>query len=81
MQIVELPGDVMDSSEDIQFAIVVVDCMAVPYCWNFTLIFQPSEFKISETECPDIVESAILILSTKDIDILVVGCNGRAYSR
>lgn len=80
MQIVELPSDVMDSSEDIQFTIVVVDRVAVPNCRNFTLILQPSELIVCETEGPDIIESAILILSSEDIDILIVGCNGRAYS-
>ena len=81
MQIVELPGDVMDSTKDIQLAIVVVDSVSIPYCWNFALVLQPGKLIVSEAESPDVVESAILIFSTKNEDILVVRCDSRTYSR
>lgn len=81
MQIVEFPCDVMDSSEDIQFTIMIVDCMSIPYCWNFSLILQSNELIVRQAEGPDVVESTILIFPTKDEDTLVVRCDGRPYSR
>lgn len=81
MQIVELPCDVMDSSEDVQLVIMIVDGVPVSYCWNFSLVLQPSKLIVSEAEGPNIIKSTIFIFSTKDEDTLVVRCDGRAYSR
>ena len=80
MKIVEFPGDVVDSTEEVQSAIKVVQSMAVPDSGDLSLVLQPCELIVAEAETPEIVEPA-LILPAKNVNILPVCSNCSAYSR
>lgn len=76
MQIVELPGDVVDATKEVQSAIEVVESVAVPDSGHFSLVLQSSELIVAEAETPKVVEPA-LVLPAKDVNILAV-CSDRS---
>lgn len=80
MEIVELPGDIVDSSEQVELSVVVIHSMPVSYCRDFSLVFQPVEFEVSEAETPNIVESLILVFSSEDKDAVSVSGNSATDS-
>lgn len=76
MKVVELPCDVMDASEDIQFIVVIVKSVPVSIVGNHALIFHRVILEISQTELPEVVKSGGLALSSKKVYILVVSSDG-----
>lgn len=76
VQVIQLPCNIMDSSKYIKLSIMKSYSMAVSYSGNFSLIFQPCEFIVSEAKTPQIIESIALILSSKNINILIISSDG-----
>lgn len=70
----------MDSSKYVKLSIMKSYSMAVSYSGNFSLIFQPCEFIVSEAKTPQIIESIALILSSKNINILIISSDGWSNS-
>ena len=47
MQIIELPSDVVNSSKNIELAIMESHRMDISHSWDFSLIFDSSKFIVS----------------------------------
>jgi hypothetical protein len=72
VQVVQFPRDIMYPSEDIQLSLVVVHAMAVPDCWQLSIILHPHESEISQAETPQVVQSPPLSLPSEDVETLAI---------
>ena len=80
MQIVELPRDIVYSTKNIQFSLMVIDSVTVSDIGYLSVIFHFVEFVVTETESPSIVQSTSLAFSTENVDISLVCCDCAANS-
>lgn len=76
VQIIEFPRDVMNSSKDIQLPIMESHGMAISHSRDFSLIFDSCEFIVSQAKTPKVIQPVTLILSSEDINMLIVSSDG-----
>jgi len=76
MQIVEFPSDIVNASEYIKSIVMKVDRMSVSIGWNHTLIGHRVVFELTQTETPEIIKSRLFIFASKNVNILVICCDG-----
>jgi hypothetical protein len=81
VEVIELPGDVVDAAEDEEPALEIVGGVSVPDCREFSFILQPREFEVSQAKRPDVVEPVAIILSSEEVEIVVVGGHVAVGSR
>lgn len=72
MQIVQLPSDVVDSPEHVEFSLEELHCVAISFGWDVTLLVHLSVLEVSQTELPKIVHSVLSVFSSEEVDILPV---------
>ena len=78
MKIVKLPSNVMNSSENIKPVIVERHGVSVSNCRYISIRRQKLILRSFKIEHPQIIKSVVLIFSTKNVNILTIGCTSKA---
>jgi hypothetical protein len=72
VEIVKFPSYIVDPSEYIELVLVVIHGMSISNGRKFPIIFEPLELGGAQTEAPNVIESTVLILAAKDINVVIV---------
>ena len=72
MEIIQLPSDVVNSSEHVEFSLEELHCVAISLRWDVTLLVHLSVLEVCHAELPQIVHSVLSVFSSEEVDILPV---------
>ena len=72
MQVVELPGDVVDAAEHVQLALEELHRVAVALGWHVALVFQQVVFEVGQIELPQIIQARICVLASENVHIFAI---------
>jgi hypothetical protein len=66
VKIIEFPSDVVNSTKNIQFIVVIIYRMSASYCWHVAGCWEQFVLQRFQIEKPQIIEPIILVFTTEN---------------